>query len=74
MLRCTGMPKKSSGAQGDKLSYTLPKGARDLFDQLVDLGIHGDSYSEVTRFLVETQLRVILNEGHISLRRNGKVG
>lgn len=68
------MPTKASGAQGDKLSYTLPKGARDLLDQLVDLGIHGDSYSEVTRFLVEMQLRVILNEGHISLRRNGKVG
>ena len=62
------MPKKTSGAQGAKLSYTLPKGAHDLLDQLLKLGIHGDSISEVTRFLVETQLRIILNEGHIKLR------
>lgn len=62
------MPKKRSGEKGDKLSHTLPKGARDLFDQLLELGIHGDSISELTRFLVQTQLRIILNEGHITLR------
>lgn len=65
------MPKKTTGAQGDKLSVTLPKGARNLLDQLVALGIHGDSHSEVIRFLVQTQLRVILNEGHIKLPPDG---
>ena len=62
------MPKKAGTEPGKKLSTTLPDGARDLLDQLVDLGIHGDTHSEVIRFLVETQLRLILNEGHIKLR------
>ena len=58
----------TAAVDSGKLSYTLPKGAHDLLDQLLKLGIHGDSISEVTRFLVETQLRIILNEGHIKLR------
>ena len=66
------MPDKVFGAKGKRMSYTLPKGARDLFDQLLELEIHGDSISELTRFLVETQLRIILNEGHIKLRRKPK--
>lgn len=64
------MPKKNNSDPADRLSFSLSKGACHLLDQLVELGIHGDSHSETVRFLVQTQLRVILDKGYISLPRN----
>ena len=66
------MPKKISPDSNGKLHFTLPKGARELLDQLVETQEVGGSHAEVVRYLVQTQLQVMLREGTI-LRRK-KVG
>ena len=48
-----GVMKMSKSSNG-RLQITLPKGARELLDQLVDLQEIGGSHSEVARYLVET--------------------
>lgn len=65
------MPQKKSGHSNDKLWFTLPSGANDLLDQLVDTQEVGGSHSEVIRYLVESQLQEFLDKGRIT-RRAGK--
>lgn len=56
------MPKKMTGEVNGRLHFTLPKGARALLDELVDLQEVGGSHAEVIRYLVETQLQVLRKE------------
>ena len=60
------MPAKKTGNSNDKLWFTLPSGARELLDQLVDLQEVGGSHSEVIRYLVETQLQEFQDKKRIS--------
>ena len=53
------MPRKgasNSRRRNSQLWVTLPGGARAQVDQLVALGVVGDSHSEVIRHLVISQL------------------
>ena len=59
------MPRKKSESSNDKLWFTLPPGARELLDQLVDLQEVGGSHSEVVRYLVENQLQEFRDKGRI---------
>ena len=57
----------------EKFWFTLPAGARELLDQLVDLQEVGGSHSEVIRYLVETQLQDFLDRGRlVRPKRKGK--
>ena len=60
------MPRKKSDKTNDKLWFTLPSGARELLDQLVDLQEVGGSHSEVIRYLVETQLQEFSDKKRIA--------
>jgi Arc/MetJ-type ribon-helix-helix transcriptional regulator len=66
------MPKKISQTSNEKLHFTLPKGARELLDQLVETQEVGGSHAEVIRYLVETQLQVMRKEGTISRKSKEK--
>jgi len=59
------MPTKKTGNSNDKLWFTLPSGAKELLDKLVDLQEAGGSHSEVVRYLVETQLQEFMDKGRI---------
>jgi hypothetical protein len=63
------LPKKISPESNGKLHFTLPKGARELLDQLVETQEVGGSHAEVVRYLVETQLQIMLKEGLIQRRK-----
>lgn len=59
------MPRKKTDSSNEKLWFTLPQGATELLDQLVDLQEVGGSHSEVIRYLVETQLQEFLDKRRI---------
>lgn len=56
------MPRKISDKTNGRLHFTLPKGARALLDELVELQEIGGSHAEVIRYIVETQLQVLRRE------------
>ncbi len=60
------MPRKKSDSSNEKLWFTLPQGAGELLDQLVELQEVGGSHSEVVRYLVQTQLQEYLDKNRIS--------
>ena len=63
------MPKKGAKKRrkNNQLHFTLPQGARDLLDQLVDLKVVGDSHSGVIAFLVQTQLQAMRRDYNLKL-------
>lgn len=63
------MPRKKTDESNERLHFTLPKGAREMLDELVDLQEVGGSHAEVVRYLVETQLQVFLNAGRLTRRK-----
>jgi hypothetical protein len=63
------LPRKISPQSNGKLHFTLPKGARELLDQLVETQEVGGSHAEVVRYLIETQLQIMLKEGLIQRRK-----
>jgi hypothetical protein len=63
------VPKKISPESNGKLHFTLPKGARELLDQLVETQEVGGSHAEVVRYLIQTQLQTMLKEGTLLRRK-----
>jgi hypothetical protein len=64
------MPRKGASGKGKKnnqLWTTLPIGARQQLDQLVNLKVEGDSHSEVIRTMVIAQLRLMRKEYDLNL-------
>jgi hypothetical protein len=59
------MPRKGASKKGrrnNQLWVTLPAGARQQLDQLVELKTEGDSHSEIIRAMVIAQLRIMRRE------------
>ena len=48
-----------------KVFVTLPRGARDLFDQLVDREIYGSKNSEVARHIIINKLDELVERGRL---------
>ncbi|MGO8866128.1 MAG: hypothetical protein ACLQME_06455 [Alphaproteobacteria bacterium] len=62
------MPNKGAKSDANALKTTLPKGARALLDQLVDLEEFGDSHSAVIAHLVESALHEYVKDGTLKRR------
>jgi hypothetical protein len=54
-------PKKSN-----KVFVTLPQGARNLFNKLVDSKFYGSTSSEVARYLITSKLDDLIKEGRLA--------
>ena len=63
------MPRKISAKRNAPLHFTLPRGARRLLDELVDLQEVGGSHAEVIRYLVETQLQIFRRERSLGSKK-----
>lgn len=63
------MPRKISDKTNGRLHFTLPKGARALLDELVELQEVGGSHAEVIRYLIETQLQIFRRERGLGKKR-----
>jgi hypothetical protein len=59
------MAPSTKGRPSNKIFVTLPKGARALFDQLVDRKFYGAGNSEVARHLIITRLDELVEKGRL---------
>ena len=59
------MPRKASDTETVQQSIRLPTQAWEMIDQLVELGIHGNSRAEVARGLILSRLEQLLVGGII---------
>jgi len=63
------MPKKTTPAETDEFSITLPKQAIEMIYQLIPTGLFGTSRGEVARNLILDRLKQLASEKLIRLRR-----
>lgn len=64
------MPKKKAGnSNTEQFSVTLPTQAIGMLEQLVPLGLHGNSRGEVARTLILSRLEQLVSASIIAIEK-----
>ena len=60
------MPKKKEN--GERLNLRVPRQLCEYLQELADVGIHGDSRSDVARTLLSYEVERLIRDGILKLR------
>ena len=64
--QCKSNAQKNQRDQTHAFTVTLPERAIGMIDQLIGIGLHGNSRAEVARFLILSRLEQLAGPGLIS--------